>query len=98
MITKHTIKVAALHLHDALNHVTLMDNLRHSVIEFIIDETTFYIIDGELTPEAMTQTDEGIHYYELDYNRYFDQLDAIVKSEIRKRESEMFLEQFEGDY
>ena len=98
MITKHTIKVAALHLHDALNQVTLMDNLRHSVIEFIIDETTFYIIDGELTPEAMTQTDEGIHYYELDYNRYFDQLDAIVKSEIRKRESEMFLEQFEGDY
>ena len=98
MITKHTIKVAALHLHDALNQVTLMDNLRHSVIEFIIDETTFYIIDGELTPEAMTQTDEGIHYYELDYNRYFDKLDAIVKSEIRKRESEMFLEQFEGDY
>ena len=98
MITKHTIKVAALHLHDALNQVTLMDNLIHSVIEFIIDETTFYIIDGELTPEAMTQTDEGIHYYELDYNRYFKQLDTIVKSEIRKRESEIFLEQFEGDY
>ena len=98
MITRETIKVASLYLHDALNQITLIDNLRQSVIEFIIDETTFYIIDGELTPEAMTQTDEGIHYYELDYNRYFDQLDAIVKSEIRKRESEMFLEQFEGDY
>ena len=98
MITKHTIKVAALHLHDALNQVTLMDNLRHSVIEFIIDETTFCIIEGELGFDSWTETDEGIHYCELDYNRYFDQLDAIVKSEIRKRESEMFLEQFEGDY
>ena len=38
------------------------------------------------------------HYYELDYNRYFEQLEVIVNKEIRKRESEIFLEQFEGDY
>ena len=98
MITRETIKVASLYLHDALSKVTLIDDLRNSVIEFVIDETTFYIIEGELTFEAMTQTDEGVHYYELDYNRYFEQLETIVNKEIRKRESEIFLEQFEGDY
>ena len=98
MITRETIKVASLYLHDALNQITLIDNLRQSVIEVLIGNTNYYIINGELSNEAMTQTDEGIHYYELDYNRHFDQLETIVNKEIRRRESEIFLEQFEGDY
>ena len=98
MITRHTIKVAALHLQDELNQITLIDDLRQSLIEFVIGDTTFCIIEGELGFDSWTETEEGIEYYELDYNRYFKQLETIVNREIRKRESEIFLEQFEGDY